>query len=66
MSEYTFECTHVGVAVGKLTITVEAKDLISAINKMYELIEAADYTLLEEKKIHTSSSAVAGIIKKIL
>ena len=52
MSEYTFECTHVGVAVGKLKITVEAKDLMSAITEMNKLIEVAEYTLLEQKKIN--------------
>ena len=66
MSEYTFECTHVGVAVGKLTITVEAKDLMSAITKMNKLIEVAEYTLLEQKKINIGSLAVAGTIIKIL
>lgn len=66
LNQYTFKCEVDGVACGNLSVTVVARDTLSAINEMLKLLDVASYELVKIKKINMASPAQAGSIKKIL
>ena len=63
---YTFNCKVVGVACGNLSVSVIARDFISALNKIHKLFDVASHDLVKVEKINMASPAQAEKYKKFL